>query len=502
MTPPRKPSNRGGGRPYRAGPPGRGDRAGPGRSFARGAGTPTRAPGRVAGARSAQPTPRDCVHRLLSSQCRRFPELEIAELHTTGLDERDASLAHAIYDTVLRRWLTLRHLLTAELNVPWEDLHPKIAAALLAGAAQIVFFDKVPAHAATDEAVKWAKQAGARSGGLVNAVLRALIARLGGKDDGIPRDVVTLWTPGRTELPLATGGALRFRTEILPADPMQALSIATSHPVELLRQWSRHMPMLEVRRLALHGLASAPVILNTSYAASELPAKNLSPHSAPGHHVFTGTRSELSALLDSRRDLWVQDSASSLAVSSVSDLAPALIIDACAGMGTKSRQIAATFPSARVIATDIDTVRLGALRESVRAVRGVEVVPYEKLRDFVGQADLVVLDVPCSNTAVLARRVEARYRYERARQEKLASMQKQIIADSIPLLKGAAGPGPRGAILYSTCSLDPLENEDQARWAAKWHMFKITREHRRLPGGGPGDPPESYSDGSYAVLLQ
>jgi 16S rRNA (cytosine967-C5)-methyltransferase len=80
----------------------------------------------------------------------------------------------------------------------------------------------------------------------------------------------------------------------------------------------------------------------------------------------------------------------------------------------------------------------------------------------------------------------------------VCAVQRQIIADSVRLLK----PGGGGRLLYSTCSLDPAENREQAAWACRWHGFRIGREHDRLPEGLPGDPAEKYSDGSYAVLLE
>lgn len=487
------------------------------RPVARAAGTPTQAPPRS----SFRPAnARDRVHRLVAKQIKKFPDLEIAELDTAGLDPRDAALAHAIYDTVIRRWLTIAHLLSFSLDVPWDELNPKVGAPLMAAVAQIVFFDKVPVHAAVDEAVNAAKEAGPRSGGLCNAVLRGMLREISatqGEIDlpeahGEPRDPSLhdarafekrpKWMAGRNEVPSDDGGAIGFRRDVLPPDPMQALCIATSHGIDLLRQWSKHFKTPEVRRLAQHGLARPPVILNTAFAASALPEEHVKPHNAPGHHVWTGTHEGLVELLNSRTDVWVQDPASSLAVASVADLKPELVIDACAGMGTKTRQLAATFPEARIITTDIDLPRLAALRDAFKGHPRVEVVEYARLKEFAGQADLVLLDVPCSNTGVLARRVEARYRFDRARTEKLISMQKQIVADAIPLLKAGGGGRQRGAILYSTCSLDPAENGEQARWAAKWHMFKVQREHQHLPQGGPGEPPEAYTDGSYAALLR
>lgn len=442
------------------------------------------------------------VHRLLASQIKRFPDLEIAELDTRGLDPRDAALAHHIYDTVLRRWLTIQHLLSMSLELPWEKLHPRVAAPLMVAAAQIVFFDRIPLHAAVDEAVRASKGAGPRSGGLCNAVLRGLVRTLGGDDAGnaFPSEKRPTWNAGWNEVPSSEGGAIGFKVDVLPKDPMTALSIGTSHAIEILRLWSKHFPLAEVKRLAWHGLAVPPVILNTAHAKSTLPEGSVAAHAVPGHSVWTGSHDDLARMLEERPDVWVQDPASSLAVSSVADLRPKVVVDACAGMGTKTRQLRATFPEARVVATDIDAVRLGALKDAMKGT-GVEVVEYPKLQELAGQADLVLLDVPCSNTGVLARRLEARYRFDRARSERLVSMQKQIIADAIPLLRHSGGGVARGAILYSTCSLDPAENQEQVRWAAKWHMFKVAREHTRTPQGGPGEAATSYTDGSYAALL-
>ena len=66
-------------------------------------------------------------------------------------------------------------------------------------------------------------------------------------------------------------------------------------------------------------------------------------------------------------------------------------------------------------------------------------------------------------------------------------------------MKGGVGSGSK--ILYSTCSLDEQENEAQVKWAARWHDLEVVWERRRMPGGGPGRPSESYSDGSFAALL-
>ncbi|MCA9294479.1 MAG: hypothetical protein KDA20_11770 [Phycisphaerales bacterium] len=457
----------------------------------------------------------------VATQIRKYPDLAFDALDTTALNDRDAAFAHALYDKTIRRWITLRQIVRSQLKHEWDDVHPAARAALLCGCAQLLFMDTVPAHAAVNESVNWADAAvGGRTGALVNAILRG-VSRLLEIPEPPPevdpdaplgiepepalkpaplsnRHVIQAWADRLDALPLSDGAALQLADEIWPKDPMERLAIATSLPLPLLRSWAKHMPMHEVRRLAMHCLVEPPVILNTTHAQSPLP-NTLTPHEAPGHHVMTNpSGGALSALLQQRRDIWVQDPASSLAIESVVDLKPQLIIDACAGLGTKTRQLAATFPEARIIATDIDRVRHKGLVKTFKNHERVDVVPYPKLTDYAAQADLILLDAPCSNTGVLARRLEARYRWSEARADELISMQRQIVADAVRLLK----PGKRsGGILYSTCSLDPNENEEIGAWARKWHGFDTAREHRRSPAALPGDPATRYTDGSYAILL-
>jgi 16S rRNA (cytosine967-C5)-methyltransferase len=196
----------------------------------------------------------------------------------------------------------------------------------------------------------------------------------------------------------------------------------------------------------------------------------------------------------------VQDPSSAGAIRSIADLRPRLIVDLCAGQGTKTRQLAATFPEARILATDIDAERFARLQATFAKSSQVEVAPFQRVRDAsLMKADLVLLDVPCSNTGVLPRRVEARYRFSAKTTASITEAQRQLIADSIPLLNTA--PGSKPAILYATCSIEPEENQAQAAWARQWHRFAISRERLVLPAGGPGDPATGYHDGAYSVLL-
>lgn len=458
---------------------------------------------------------RETALQRIAAQARVFPDLDIAPLDTSSLSPLDAAFAHAVYDAVIRRWLTLEWVISLRLEEgQWDRLESKMKSCLLVGAAQILFMDRVPVHAAVDGCVRWAKRSIREgAGAMVNAILRRTAEMVARDSEGRALRNAR-WEDRREEIPLEDGASLALVDGVMPADPLQRLAAATSHPVNLLRALSRTMPMRDVRALALHGVARPPTILNTAHMRRDLEHTGglpltpdlASAHESPGHHVWKGSHEQLVALFASRNDVWVQDPASSLAVQSASDLTPGVVIDLCAGQGTKTRQLAYTFPEAKIIATDIHEQRRQTLARVFEGHPRVTVIPFADLGQWNEKADLVLIDAPCTNTGVLARRAEARYRFDDARSKELAGVQRQIVADAVRLLapggkRGVAGAAQRGRMLYSTCSLDPLENEEIIAWADRWHSLPPTRVNRRAPRGGPGEPPERYSDGSFAALL-
>jgi len=443
---------------------------------------------------------RHAACRALARQARVFPEMDLGALDRAletepELSDLDRAFAHAVYDATVRNWLLLRFLLARCTTQPFDELEPRVRGVLMAAAAQIILLDRVPVHAAINHAVEWAKRViRPGAGGLVNAVLRKVSA-LRPPDESRRREK---YSGARDELPTADGASITLTESCLPENENERLSIVTSHPTELLDHWLKQLPPERVRALAMHGICQAPIVLNTEHAKEPLPDTIAETHATPGHHVFTGSAADLRSLLTDRRDIWVQDAASAQGVRSVADLKPSVVLDLCAGQGTKTRQLAAAFPNAQIAATDIDEPRFAALSATFANSPQVIVQPLPKLRDqFLGKADLILLDVPCSNTGVLARRPEAKYRFCPATLNSLLSVQKQIIADCIPLLRES----PRGRILYSTCSLEPEENQQQAAWVDRWHSMRKSREKQANPAGRPGDSAKMYTDGSYSALL-
>ena len=441
--------------------------------------------------------PRDLVFSHLTQQVKRFPDLSLGAMAgVDALEPRDQALARAIDHVCIRRWLTLRAVLQTRLDRPWDSVQPPIRAALLGGAAQLLLLDRLPDHAILNHAVEWTKRTvRPKAGGLINAVLRRVIdlrgerieaSALDSDDRPMPRDL----------LPLAGGGAWRLTEPVFAEATVPRLSGQSSVPADLLTSWIDHFGFVEAARLAHHQIAPAPITV------TEVPADAdhapLTPHETSGFFIFDVDRANLTDWLSAHPTARVQDPATALtmALARECDPGPMMIVDLCAGRGTKTRQLAAIRPEARLIATDRDSERFEDLRRLAAHHPRIEAVPLDRIREYDGRANLLVIDAPCTNTGVLGRRPEAKYRYGAAPVEQLAGVQRQLIADAIPLL------APGAWLLYATCSIDEAENEQQVVWMEKWHHLRRVRETNTRPRGGPAQPPARYSDGGYGVLLR
>lgn len=446
---------------------------------------------------AATPTARSIVIERTLKRTVSFPDLPFDPIDVGGLDARDASFARAMDTIVTRRWLTLVAVLESRLDRPWPQIESSLQAALLVGAAQILFFDRVPDHASVDESVAWAKIArGARAAGFVNAVLRKVAAL---RVELVAETPAAFGKP-RDCLPLDDGRAWRLAEPIFADDPTTRVSQVGSVGRELVVHWIAAHGFKTATELARHGLVDPPTLVTgipAAVAADSGSVGMLTRHDQNGWYVFTGEHAELVALIAAHPSVRVQDPASGDPVTAARNakLTPKVILDLCAGRGTKTVQLAQAFPAATVVASDPDADRRRDLEAAARRHPNIQVIAPDGFAAHFQAADLVVLDVPCSNTAVLPRRPEASYRFSARRLERLVEKQREISLGAMPLLR------PGGHILYSTCSLEPAENARQTEAMRKRHRLVSVGERQRFPIGVPGDPPTRYSDGGYWALL-
>lgn len=421
----------------------------------------------------------------LIDQVAAFPDIDLDAMDITGLDDRDAALAIAIEQAVGRRWLTLETILQSRLDRDWSTIQPEIRAAMLVGAAQILLLDRIPTHAAVDDAVEWTKRrVRPKAGGFVNAVLRRVSELPTGESEPFDPDQ-------RDHLPKADGSAMILNDEIFAEEPAHRIAQQTAHADALVAHWTATMGFARTIELCRHDLVHPPIIV------TDVPPDTADcvPHDEPGHFVFTGSMSALRAIVDEHPLARVQDAGTSKALHLAAELSPRVIIDFCAGRGTKSKQLAVMFPEAEVVASDPDPVRFAVLQQLAYLIPNITAVRPEALGAYQGRADLVVLDLPCSNTGVLPRRPEAKAGFRIKRLRSLESLQRSIMAQALPLRAES------GHVLQITCSLERMENEDQSAHLERWFPLRVREQQRARPTGLPGDPATGYRDGGYAALL-
>ena len=422
------------------------------------------------------------AHAHLARRCSDFPRLHPESVDVDGLESREASLAIAIDRAVVMRWQLLKGLLDQRLKAPWGKQHPELQAILLAGAAQLLLLSKLPDHAVLNEAVEAAKNsARPRAAGMVNAVLRKIarlrVERLEHANIDDPNHLLH-----------ADGGGWLLAEQLPGKDDLGRLAIQCGLHDGVLERWVSTDGLDIARSRALHSIVEPPVIMR----GTGIPG---TPHEDEGFTVLEPGVS-IREVLEACPDAAVQDPASARAVAATASLNPSVIIDPCAGRGTKSLQLAALHGDALVVAADTHPGRAESLDQAAVNVPNLETMRFGDLQDRAGTGDVLLLDVPCTNSAVLPRRPEARHRMDRANRRVLREKQRQIAADTMMLL------APGGHVLWSTCSLDPEENEQQVEWLCEYHPLTVVEQHRSEPTGLPGQAPAGYRDGAFHALLR
>jgi 16S rRNA (cytosine967-C5)-methyltransferase len=360
-----------------------------------------------------------------------------------GLDARDRALVTELVYGTLRWQRRLDDDLAAVLHRPLEGLAGWVRALLRLSAYQLAFLDRIPVHAVVHEAVELAKRrrpAGAAD--LVNGVLRALTRR--------PRP----W-PEPSSIP--------------GEDPVESLARRLSHPTWLVRRWVARYGEPEATALARAMNERPPLVvrvntLRTTPAALTEALRRQGIAVTPCGYAPDGLRldgaGDLRALAPLRAG-WcaVQDEASILVGHALGPVPGEVVVDVCAAPGGKTGHLAQLMGNqGRILATDPRAGRLGILRQACLRLGAAIVEVREGGADALAAAvgpvcDRVLVDAPCSNTGVLRRNPDGKWRRQEADLADLAAVQTAILQAAAGLVR------PRGVLVYATCSLEPEENE-------------------------------------------
>jgi 16S rRNA (cytosine967-C5)-methyltransferase len=370
-----------------------------------------------------------------------------AALRTEDIHTGDRALATELVYGTLRWRGRLDHMLSHVVDRPLDELEPIVRSLLRLGAYQIVFLDRVPAATAVDQTVRSARAAGVeRAAGLANAVLRRLARE---------------------------HASIRFPA--LEDDPVGHLTHALSLPEWLAAQWIEELGPAEAAALAnalneVPPLTARVNILRTSRdeLLEELRPRfpgvrraPLAPHGLLLDH--SGAPGADPAFREGR--FTVQDEASQLVAFALGAEPGERVLDVCAAPGTKTTALAeAVGRHGSVLALDRHARRLDLVARDARRL-GLDWVSarvYDASHDLARVAparsfDRVLVDAPCSGLGTLRRNPDARWRVHQDHLQSLAATQSALLA------RAAAALRPGGALVYSTCTLTPGENEAVVR---------------------------------------
>ena len=428
-------------------------------------------------------------------------DLLYAELEP-GIKKPDAALATELTLGVLRFQRLLDFLLDHYIERHCDELDLEVLLALRLGLYQLRYLDRVPQHAAINESVELVKRARKSSAaGMVNAVLRRATAQARVRGEKL-----------ESLIPAGTHAEER-------------LAILHSHPTWLVARWLRFFG--KERTMALLEANNRPAPLTCAVleeGASERAAESLRQTGLevlPGRWL-RGALQILSgnpAISEAYRGGLInfQDEASQMVAHLVDARDSQTVLDACAAPGGKAILLArAAGPRGFVIAGDIHEHRLRAIQQQLGRARitNVRLVALDATQPlpFGGGFDRVFIDAPCSGTGTLSRNPEIRWRLESEDLGKSHRCQTAMLQNAL------AAAGKTGRVVYSTCSLEPEENEHVIAEAIKefpeWRVVSgraALQPHLRN-GAAPEKlftsdgffrtfPPEQGTDGFFAAVL-
>lgn len=404
----------------------------------------------------------------------RFAEALLDEhLREIPLASNDRALCHEIVYGSIRWQRTLDHLIDRRSDTRKQPDAVRIL--LRIGLYQLFWLDRIPVHAAVNETVGLANKFGiSRQRGFINAVLRRYSREC--------EKTKTLLTNLLTENP----------------------ALGNSHPEWLIESWKGQFGDENTSKLLSWNNQPAPTFarVNTLATTSETLQKRWSDEGVeyqtislpqlPKNLFFELRAGPLPSGLQSFHDgdFYIQDPSTALACTMLDPQPNDEILDYCAAPGGKTTLLAQLAnDQAKIVAHDLHANRLERVRANCERLGVKSVTEFAAAEsDLNGRKfDKILIDAPCSNTGVMRRRVDLRWRLSAEEISRLAKEQLELV------LKAAAYLKPDGKLIYSTCSVDRAENEEL--------VIALEKEGFTTGNQASFKPFQDGVDGAFAAIL-
>ena len=379
-----------------------------------------------------------------------------------------------------------------------QKTSPHIYSILRCGVYEIIFCPEQKEYAIVNE---WVELSGNKKmRGFVNAILRNVIRSI--EDRNIASPYSEYFVPNITETGCLFKKAILPNPKDLPAYLAQAYSL----PQWLVSGWAENYGNEETAQICAGSNRKPSIYLRpnkTKVIAGELLETLCEADfdaKAVGNMIaISKLGCAVNQLPGYNEGLFcIQDITAFGVGEFIAPQEGEVILDLCSAPGTKTTHLAELLMgTGEVIATDIDSERLKMVAENKErlGLDNITIVEYDKIDRYIAglkKLDTILLDVPCSNTGVLAKRLDMRYRITQSYIREVAQRQKDIISDTLSRFPNAK------RLFYSTCSIESSENADLL------HNCNLT-PFTILPGGGRQCLQSNVSlgnDGGYVGLLE
>lgn len=416
-------------------------------------------------------------------------------LKTANLSSADAAFAKELVFGVYREKLLLDYVIRNHSSLRLKKIDSKILMLLRMGVYQIYFMDKVPDHAAVSESVtlskKWSR---GKTPGFVNAVLRGVLRTRSVQKDidlsAVSKDKVTY-----------------FSVKYSYPEPLTAFFLKHfGKRTEAILNAGNKTPDLCVR---VNRLRTSPHELMQKLENAGIGVKE-TPYTDCGLYLFGADEQKRKAF---SADFTVQDQSSQLAALSLSPEPGDTVLDLCAAPGGKTTHIAELMENrGKIFAFDLYEKRLQAVLDAQKRL-GLSIIEARAhdatvlMEEFVGKADKVLLDVPCSGLGIIRRKPDIKYKEDITDFASITQIQRSILNTAKAYVK------PGGVLVYSTCTVNPAENRDMIAWFLEqnpdFHLCPIQSSHikdalakRAATGMLDMFPDTDSSDGFFVCKMQ
>lgn len=382
------------------------------------------------------------------------------------LSKQERSFIKRLCEGTLEHMIWIDYVLNQFSSVPVNKMKPVIRCILRSSVYELKYMNAVPVSATCNEAVKLAQKRGFRNlKGFVNGVLRNISRNL---------DAVVL--PDRK------------------SKPLEYLSVVYSMPIWILELWQNSYTMEQIEGFLEGFLAEMPIAIRVNPLKTtkeelekELKAVQVQVRETELEDVlFIDNYDSLERIpAFAAGKFHVQDLSSMQVGLWANPPKGSYVLDVCAAPGGKSLQMAELMQgTGRVEARDLTEHKVLLIQENLRRCQLSNICAIQadarKLDESIlEKADFVIADLPCSGLGVIGKKSDIKYKINKKSCEELAALQREILHTVGQYVK------PGGILIYSTCTINPGENEENVAWFLKEHPeFYLEKQQQLLPQKG------------------